>query len=51
MLNQDDFAVYEVLVYILEISEAGVLYVSPPPGSLSFLETGMEHIVQMLIMR
>lgn len=48
MLNQDDFAVYEVLVYLLEIREAGgalCVRLTLSLDSLSSLETGIEHIV------
>lgn len=45
MLNQDDFAVYEVLVYLLKIREAGDALYAPTLDSLSSLATGIEHTV------
>lgn len=48
MLNQDDFTVYEVLVYLVEIREAGgalCVRLTPPLHSLCSLESRIEYIV------
>lgn len=48
MLNQDDFTVYEVLVYPVETREAGgalCVRLTPPLDSLSSLETRIEYTV------
>lgn len=48
MSVQDDSAVYEVLIYLLEIREAGdalCVRLTPPLDSLSSSEAGIEHIV------
>lgn len=48
MSIQDDSAVYEVLIYLLEIREAGGAFcvrLTLPPDSLSSSETENEHVV------